>query len=280
MIALLWALVLIRTDKKPPFFLKQDKQRSIDHPHRFKYHPHPSATRKIQVDRRLRRKLPRGPVAAVLLAFVIATMILLYSWVSLNRQVAEKGHDSIQPHEETIAMYRAAGRVIGDFLKKNYNSQPVTVLLPPKQHMQDIDYATLQGMKEATGNENALQLYSLTNDNNDSNRGWYIPSVDVFATALRENRDQAVIIALAGTPRKISKIDFSMLKQGPDLILMNTSLHNLKGLIAKGYIDAVLIRYPGNLYGEFNPSNPDNWLFLTPDNVHTADSLFPSLFVD
>jgi len=175
-------------------------------------------------------------------------------------------------------MYRAAGIVLGNFLKERYTETDVTVLLPPEGRIHAVDTAVLQTLREHAPKSFGFQMIHLPERQDDATAPFYIPVQKTFDEILRKIAPDRPVVSLVGLPEEVEDMTFWKRSPKADLILINTSALRLKRLIQRGDITALLVRRPEIVGLDLPPDNLENWLLITPESLQSVTASYPGLF--
>ena len=252
------------------------RKRSARH---LKYHAE-TASPTHAVPQKHAPSLPGLPIFAMLAALFVAACVLLAVFLYIgDRDTGTDWTPALHSAEETLAMYRAAGSVLADFLNENYAGEQIVLLLPPEPLTQDLDTAVLSSLKAKISTNIEAQVVHMPDTGEEPEMPWYEPEAEEFDQMLLDHLDSAAIVSIAGLPARLAGLEFWQIKKKPDLIVMNAQVLQLKRLIERRYIDAVLIRNPGGT-ADLPAAAPENWLLVTPQNLDRIIKSFPGLFAE
>lgn len=227
--------------------------------------------------------LPRGPAWALVATVVVAGLLTGLTILRAHRRNHPRPAPAAasRPEAELAALQRTAGAVIGRHLVTKYADRRVLVLLSPPALRDAGEAAALAGLVGAVGDRVTLIMQDLEVG------PARIPSPALWLTA--QSFDQAVasrpdcgiVLSLVGLPSRLTDMSFWRLPDRPDLVLLNTPVFLLEEMLARGAVDAVLVRRPGETgqQPERPANSPENWLLITSENVTAMAETYHGIFV-
>lgn len=237
--------------------------------------------------RRKKSTTTRKNPLKLLLGITLAGALIVFGIIALvqffHTDTEPQELTKIEKKERMLALYQTAGEIIGTHLVENYEGRKTLIIMPPEKFTTKSDRVAFKALKKTVADKLPIQQVSIQLGDNSSQALpglWFKPHM--FDETIRKYPDFSVAVSIAGLPIRPKKLDFWAQKDKPALILMNSPVYRMGGMIEKGYIDALLVRRPliSDRVAELPPSHKEKWLLLTPEHVTEMRKKYEGLMVD
>ncbi len=231
-----------------------------------------------------RWRTDRKPEIAIALTVLLIVLLGLAVFL-VQRQRRRQTYVGLEleprPTTELLSMQETAGRILGQYLKREYPDRHIVILQAPEAVRTVTDDLMLDALRNALPPTANLKIDEFALDDPTAPRvaGLWL-SARAFDDALARHRQAEVVVSLAGLPEQVRRISFWRDPERPRLVLANAPVFLLRKLLAAEMIDAVLVRRPWQAGTPLNPApeNPDNWLLITSRNVDEIADAYKGVF--
>ena len=229
------------------------------------------------------KKSPKLRLIGIALAGALIVFCIVALVQSLHTETESPKPTQVDNQARLPALYQTAGEIIGTHLVENYEGQKALIIMPPEKFSDESDHVALRAIIKTVADKLRIKQFPLQLEGNSDQALagiWFKPHM--LDETIRNHPDFSVVVSIAGLPIRPKELDFWLKKNKPALILMNSPVYRLGGMIKKRYINALLVRRPliSERVAELPPSDKEKWLLLTPENVTEMRKKYEGLMVN